>query len=226
MPDPSRDGSGSPSRSGAKDEETIDLFEAFFGCGRTTWRRRRRSHYDDEVTFVRAAAPRPRGGDRPVHGRAPSAFLQARASTKVWRAALLDYWEHSARRRRTVHRGRLRAPSQRAKGLCRRHYYEAFGSVIAVARGRAAVRIGTQCGDTASVRGGAADSISLVVGSALADAHDQPCLGVVGARQGRVAPRRPPSRPRSYWARSGETVYAFAQVGTTMYVGGRFAQLA
>ena len=45
---------------------------------------------------------------------------------EVWRGALLDYWEHDARRRRpcTVVGCTV---LQRAKGLCRRHYYEAFG---------------------------------------------------------------------------------------------------
>ena len=45
----------------------------------------------------------------------------------VWRAQLLDYWEHRARRRRACTVEGCEKP-QRAKGVCRGHYYERFGS--------------------------------------------------------------------------------------------------
>jgi hypothetical protein len=110
---------------GAKDEETIALFDAFFGCGRTTWRRRRRSHYDDEVTFV---VRRLRDLVEVIvpfmDEHLPPSYK--RDQYEVWRAALLDYWEHSARRRRPCTVAGC-AVVQRARGLCRHHYYEEFG---------------------------------------------------------------------------------------------------
>jgi hypothetical protein len=44
----------------------------------------------------------------------------------VWRAQLLDYWEHRARRRRPCTVAGCEQP-QRAKGVCRHHYYERYG---------------------------------------------------------------------------------------------------
>ena len=43
----------------------------------------------------------------------------------VWRAQLLDYWEHQARRRRPCRVEGCAEPT-RAKGLCRRHYFAEF----------------------------------------------------------------------------------------------------
>jgi hypothetical protein len=110
---------------GATDREMVDLFREFFGCGRVTWRRRREAHYDDEVTFVvrklrhlvEAVVPF-------MDEHLPPSYK--RQQYLAWRAEVLDYWEHGMRRRRpcTVEGCEV---IQRAKGLCRRHYYEAFG---------------------------------------------------------------------------------------------------
>jgi hypothetical protein len=43
-----------------------------------------------------------------------------------WREELLHHWEHTARRRRTCTVEGCEAP-QRGKGVCRKHYYAAFG---------------------------------------------------------------------------------------------------
>jgi hypothetical protein len=102
----------------------VDLLHGFFGCGRTMWRRRRRAHYDDEVTFV---VRRLRDLVEVVvpfmDEHLPPSYK--RQQYLVWRALLLEYWDHGARRRRPCTEPGCETP-QRAKGLCRRHYYEAY----------------------------------------------------------------------------------------------------
>jgi hypothetical protein len=44
----------------------------------------------------------------------------------VWRAQSLDYWEHRARRRRPCTIEGCAQP-QRAKGVCRHHYFKRHG---------------------------------------------------------------------------------------------------
>jgi hypothetical protein len=110
---------------GASDQRAIVLLRNFFGCGFTTWRARRKSHYDDEVTFgvrrmqelVEVIVPF-------MDEHLPPSYK--REQYLAWRAEVLDYWEHGMRRRRpcTVEGCEV---IQRAKGLCRHHYYEAFG---------------------------------------------------------------------------------------------------
>ncbi len=43
----------------------------------------------------------------------------------AWRADLLDYWEHKAKRRRPCTVDGCDEP-RRARGLCRRHYYQRY----------------------------------------------------------------------------------------------------
>jgi hypothetical protein len=109
---------------GADDQEMVDLLHEALGCGRVTWRPRRRPHFDDEVTFtvrrmrdlVEVIVPF-------MDEHLPPSYK--RDQYEVWRGLLLEHWEHGMRRRRpctVVGCTHL----QRAKGLCRHHYYEAF----------------------------------------------------------------------------------------------------
>lgn len=110
---------------GATDTVMCDLLAEFLGVGTVHRRGRRQPHYDDEVTFqVRKLADL-------VHILVP--FMDAhlppsskRGQFESWRAELLTYWEHSARRRRpcTVEGCDLAC---RAYGLCRRHLYQERG---------------------------------------------------------------------------------------------------
>jgi hypothetical protein len=110
---------------GATDRETVELLHRFFRCGRTTWRRRRKEHFDDEVAFVVRKLRDLVDTLVPFMDRHLEESYKRRQYL-AWRAEVLDYWEHGMRRRRlcTVE-GCERI--QRAKGLCRHHYYVAFG---------------------------------------------------------------------------------------------------
>lgn len=110
---------------GASDEATIELIAAYFGVGTTHRYARRKEHYDDEVVFqvrklrdlVEVIVPFMDEHLPPSHKR--TQYLS-------WRAELLDYWEHEARRRRTCTVDGCDQP-QRAKGVCRTHYYQRYG---------------------------------------------------------------------------------------------------
>jgi hypothetical protein len=110
---------------GASDAGTCELMRDFFGVGRVRRYPRRRSHYDDEVVFV------VRRLRDLVHVIVP--FMDEhlspcfkRGQFEVWRGALLDYWNDRARRVRPCIREECDEP-RRAKELCRRHYYAAYG---------------------------------------------------------------------------------------------------
>jgi hypothetical protein len=110
---------------GATDTETADAFAAWFGVGHVHHRRRREPHYDDEVTFSVH-----RTGDL-VNVIVPFMDEHLPPSSKreqylAWRARVMEYWETGMRRRRLCTIEGCDAV-QRAKGLCRRHYYLAFG---------------------------------------------------------------------------------------------------
>jgi hypothetical protein len=110
---------------GAEDRQSCALLRAFFGIGHVVAYRRRRSHFDDEIRFqvrklkdlVEVVVPFMDEHLPPSHKR--DQYL-------VWRTKLVDYWEHAARRRRPCTVAGCDRP-QRAKGVCRRHYYERFG---------------------------------------------------------------------------------------------------
>lgn len=111
---------------GATDRESCALLRAYFGVGRIRAYPRRRDHFDDEIRFqvrklrdlVEVIVPHMDEHLPPSHKR--DQYL-------AWRATLLDYWEHGARRRRPCTVPGCDA-LQRAKGMCRRHYYERFGA--------------------------------------------------------------------------------------------------
>jgi hypothetical protein len=109
----------------ATDRIVCELLHAYFAVGRIHTSPRRREHYDDEVTYqvqrlrdlVEVIVPFMDEHLPPSHKR--EQYL-------VWREQLLDYWENRARRRRPCTVDGCEAP-RRAKGVCRRHYYERFG---------------------------------------------------------------------------------------------------
>lgn len=111
---------------GASDAGTCTELHGYFGVGTIHTFPRRKSNYDDEVTYqVRAL------GDL-IHVVVP--FMDEhlppsykRQQYEVWRAALMDYWHHGARQpgRRPCTIDGCDRP-QRAKGLCRHHYFEEY----------------------------------------------------------------------------------------------------
>lgn len=110
---------------GASDRESCALLRGYLGLGQLFAYRRRKRHYDDEVRFqvrrlrdlVEVVVPFMDAHLPPSHKR--EQYL-------VWRAQLIDYWEHRARRRRPCTVDGCDKP-RRAKGVCRGHYYGRFG---------------------------------------------------------------------------------------------------
>lgn len=109
---------------GANDATSCETLAAWFGIGRLQRSPRRQPHYDDEVTFRVD-----RLGDL-IEVIVPFMDEHLPASHKrrqyeEWRAKLLDYWDNSAKRRRPCKIEGCGSP-QRARGLCRHHYYELY----------------------------------------------------------------------------------------------------
>jgi hypothetical protein len=109
----------------AADAATCALLAELLGVGAVTDSRRRRPHYDDEVTFrvnrlrelVDVVVPF-------MDEHLPASYK--RQQYEAWRAKLLDYWETKARRRERCAVEGCELP-RRAKGLCRGHYYREYG---------------------------------------------------------------------------------------------------
>lgn len=109
---------------GAVDARTCELIADVFSVGTLQHSPRRQPHYDDEVTFRVD-----RLGDL-IEVIVPFMDEHLPASHKrrqyeEWRAKLLDYWDNSAKRRRPCKIEGCGSP-QRARGLCRHHYYELY----------------------------------------------------------------------------------------------------
>lgn len=110
---------------GATDGETCELLQQVLGCGTVHHHARRQPHHDDSVRFqvsklrdlVEVAVPF-------LDEHLPPSYKRQQYET--WRDELLDDWEHRARRPRPCSVDGCLDP-RRAKGLCRRHYYRAFG---------------------------------------------------------------------------------------------------
>lgn len=110
---------------GARDAASCELLHTCFGVGHIHRSPRRLPHQDDAICFTIGALP------DLVHVVVPFMDEHLPPSYKrqqylVWRAELLEYWEHRAKRVRPCTIEGCARP-RRAKGLCRSHYYTAFG---------------------------------------------------------------------------------------------------
>ena len=110
---------------GATDASTCLVLQEYFGCGGIYRWPRRKPHYDDECAFAIQSLV--------DHIEVTVAFMDVhlpeshkRMQYLVWRAALLEYWEHDAKRRRACTVDGCEAP-RRAHQLCRHHLYAARG---------------------------------------------------------------------------------------------------
>lgn len=109
---------------GAVDRRMCELLREFFGVGHITTSRRRKPHYDDEVTLaVQSLAELVEVIVPFMDEHLPESYK--RQQYLEWRGELLDYVEHRARRRgqRPCTIGECDQPA-RAHGLCRRHLWE------------------------------------------------------------------------------------------------------
>ena len=142
--------------------------------------------------------------------------LQARPVRASGGRALLDYWEHGARRRRPCTVAGCEVSS------------EPRASAGTTTTRLSPVTLGTPSGGTVPTVG---NDLSGGTGHqprrGLGDGHrdDQPRLGIVRAQPRSCRPPRPPSPPRSSSAPRARRCTRSRRSGTTMYVGGRFAQL-
>ncbi|MBM3675088.1 MAG: hypothetical protein FJW88_09055 [Actinobacteria bacterium] len=87
--------------------------------------RRRRPHYDDEIPFAIRSLRDHLAVTIPfmdVH--LPESYK--RTQYLAWRAELMEYWEHRAKRVRACTVGGCEAP-RRAHGLCRHHLFALRG---------------------------------------------------------------------------------------------------
>jgi hypothetical protein len=109
---------------GAIDGDLCRMFVAYFGVGRIVEWPRRKEHYDDEVAYVvNRTADLVEVIVPFMDEHLPDSYK--RTQYLAWRARLLEYWEHDMRRRRPCSVEGCTGP-QRAKGLCRHHYYEQY----------------------------------------------------------------------------------------------------
>lgn len=111
---------------GASDKDSCAMTHEYFGVGTIHSYPRRKPHYDDEVIYrVRALRDLIEVVVPFMDEHLPPSYK--REQYLIWRAALLDYWQHGARkpgRRPCLVEGCERP--QRAKGVCRHHYYQAY----------------------------------------------------------------------------------------------------
>lgn len=107
---------------GAIDTSVCELFHQFLGVGHVHHSPRRKSHYDDEVTFsVQAMVELIEVVVPFMDEHLPDSYK--RQQYLEWRMNLFDYWEHHARRRRPCTVDECEQP-QRAHGFCRHHLWE------------------------------------------------------------------------------------------------------
>jgi hypothetical protein len=110
---------------GASDAAMCHLLREFLGVGRIHRYPRRQPHYDDEIVWVVRSLRELVDVVVPfLDEHLPSSHK--REQYAPWRAQLIAYWETSARRRRTCTIDGCDS-AMRAKGLCRAHYYVAYG---------------------------------------------------------------------------------------------------
>jgi hypothetical protein len=111
---------------GATDASTCVALHAFFGVGSVTWWRRRKAHYDDEVTFaVRSTRALLETVVTFMDAHLPRSYK--REQYEAWRARLLEHWELRAKRVRPCSVEGCDLP-RRAHGLCRGHLFREHGT--------------------------------------------------------------------------------------------------
>jgi len=104
---------------GAADATTCSLLESLFGVGFLVHSARRRPHYDDEVSFqVRGLKDLVTVIVPFMDEHLPRSYK--RVQYEAWRAELVDYWDHRAKRVRPCEVSGCDEP-RRAQGLCWRH---------------------------------------------------------------------------------------------------------
>jgi len=105
---------------GALDTDSCDQLLRFFGVGRLNRSPRRQRHYDNEISYyVQALAELVDVIVPFMDAHLPASYK--RTQYLAWRAALLDYWEHEARRVRPCSFPGCPEP-RRIHGLCRPHF--------------------------------------------------------------------------------------------------------
>ena len=106
---------------GASDTGMCEVLAKYFGAGHIHRSPRRKPHYDDEVSFAiqsmrdHLAVTIPFMDEHLPESHKRTQYL-------VWRAALVDYWEHRAKRRRPCTVEGCEKP-RRAHGYCREHLW-------------------------------------------------------------------------------------------------------
>jgi hypothetical protein len=109
---------------GAIDVDTCRKLKEFFGVGHVWRYSRRKAHYDDEVHFTVSKAQDLVDVILPfMDEHLPPSYK--RQQYEAWKIQLLEYWEFGIKRLRVCVEPNCDA-LQRAKGLCRHHYYEAY----------------------------------------------------------------------------------------------------
>lgn len=106
---------------GGADRSVCEDLLAVFEIGRMVTYSRRRPHYDDEVAFVVTRLQDLLEVVVPFMDEHLPASHK-RVQYEVWRAQLVAYWEHRARRRRPCRIDGCTTPAL-AHGLCRPHLW-------------------------------------------------------------------------------------------------------
>lgn len=110
---------------GSTDAGMCELLRDFLGVGRVRRYERRCEHYDDEVVWtVRSPRELVEVVVPFLDDHLPLSYK--REQYLAWRAQLMAYWHERARRPRQCTVEGCDAP-RRARGLCRHHYYAAYG---------------------------------------------------------------------------------------------------
>jgi hypothetical protein len=110
---------------GRVDRGMCEVFREFLDRGSICDSPRRKKHYDDESSSAVQALRDLLEVAVPFMNRhLPPSYK--REQYLEWRARLLEYWEHKAKRVRPCTVDDCESP-RRAHGLCRHHLYEVYG---------------------------------------------------------------------------------------------------